>query len=416
MNEELALVLAGVRRFIRRDIWLHEKRLNANATRLPDQVFDELHGRVDEMGLDHLLAPPGCGYGPELSEAERARVVEETSQHRAGAISAGYGLFDPDPSPQLYAATEQQRAAFLTPLLEREARCFRGFGDPDLAGLPTDGVRLRALRRDGEWMLDGTKVFVADATDADLGIVYAHTEYERGERDGVSAFVVETSRTGFQRWREWPTISLGRDTWELNLSALKLPDLNLLGEAGDASAFGNDPVLRRRMLSAAQLTGVASAAQDMARGQVWSRPEHGIPIAQGQRAQLALADSEIAIRASRELYLAAAAECDEGALTVEGRVVGAGVRERGRDRRGRPHPGAAWPARALGRPTAGALGARPAHPPRRRGRPHPTAPPHRAAADDDVQEVGGSSRAAAAISSRPRGVIGGLWRGPRTSR
>ena len=272
MNEELALVLAGVRRFIRRDIWLHEKRLNTNATRLPDQVFDELHGRVDEMGLDHLLAPPGCGYGPELGEAERARVVEETSQHRAGAISASYGLFDPDPPPQLYAASDQQRAAFLTPLLEREARCFRGFGDPDLAGLPTDGVRLRALRRDGEWMLDGTKVFVADATDADFGIVYAHTEYERGERDGVSAFVVETSRTGFQRWREWPTISAGRDTWELNLSALKLPDLNLLGEAGDASAFGNDPVLRRRMLSAAQLTGVASAAQDMARGQVWSRP------------------------------------------------------------------------------------------------------------------------------------------------
>ena len=296
MNEELALVLAGVRRFIRRDIWLHEKRLNTNATRLPDQVFDELHVRVDEMGLDHLLAPPGCGYGPELGEAERARVVEETSQHRAGAISASYGLFDPDPPPQLYAATDQQRAAFLTPLLEREARCFRGFGDPDLADLSTDGVRLRALRRDGEWMLDGTKVFVADASDAAFGIVYAHTEYERGERDGVSAFVVETSRTGFQRWREWPTISAGRDTWELNLSALKLPDLNLLGEAGEASAFGNDPVLRRRMLSAAQLTGVASAAQDMARGQVWSRHEGGVPIAHGQRAQLALADSEIAIR------------------------------------------------------------------------------------------------------------------------
>ena len=317
MNEELALVVAGVRRFIRRDVWLHEKRLGTNATRLPDQVFDELHVRVDEMGLDHLLAPPGCGYGPELGEAERARVVEETSQHRAGAISASYGLFDPDPPPQLYAATEQQRAAFLTPLLEREARCFRGFGDPDLAGLPTDGVRLRALRRAGEWMLDGTKVFVADATDADFGIVYAHTEYERGERDGVSAFVVETNRTGFQRWREWPTISVGRDTWELNLSAVKLPELNLLGEAGGASAFGNDPVLRRRVFSAAQLTGVASAAQDMARGQVWSRREGGIPIAQGQRAQLALADSEIAIRASRELYLSGAAECDEGALTLE---------------------------------------------------------------------------------------------------
>lgn len=322
-DAELALVLDGVRRFVRRDIWLQEKRLDPNATRLPDDLFAELHVRIGEMGLDHLLAPPGSGWGPQLPNAARARIAEETSQHRAGAISPGYGLFDPDPPPQLYAASAEQRAAFLEPLLERRARCFRGFGDPDLNGLPTDAVRARALRRGDGWMLDGTKIFVADSADADFGIVYAHTEYERGERGGVSAFVVETSRTGFQRWRDWPTISAGRDTSELNLSAVKLPDANLLGEPGAAPAFANDLALRRRVFAAAQLTGVASAAQDMARGQVWARREHGHPIAQGERARLALADSEIALRASRQLYLSAAAECDKydkhdgGAAAVE---------------------------------------------------------------------------------------------------
>lgn len=314
-DAELALVLEGVRRFVRREIWLHEKRLDPNATRLPDGLFAELHAKIGEMGLDHLLAPPSSGWGPQLPDAAQARIAEETSQHRAGAIYAGYGLFDPDPPPQLYAATAEQRAAFLEPLLERRARCFRGFGDPDLDGLPTDTVRARALRRGdrrgGGWMLDGTKIFVADAANADFGIVYAHTEYARGERGGVSAFVVETSRTGFQRWRDWPTISMGRDTCELNLSAVKLPDANLLGEPGAAPAFANDLALRRRVFSAAQLTGVASAAQDMARGQVWARREHGRPIAQGERARLALADSEIALRASRQLYLSAAAEYDK---------------------------------------------------------------------------------------------------------
>ena len=312
-DAELALVLEGVRRFVRRDIWLQEKRLDPNATRLPDDLFAELHVRIGEMGLDHLLAPPGSGRGPQLPDAARARIAEETSQHRAGAISSSYGLFDPDPPPQLYAATAEQRAAFLEPLLERRARCFRGFGDPDLDGLPPDAVRARALRRDGGWMLDGTKIFVADSADADFGIVYAHTEYERGERGGVSAFVVETNRTGFQRWRDWPTISAGRDTSELNLSAVKLPDANLLGEPGAAPAFANDLALRRRVFSAAQLTGIASAAQDMARGQVWARREHGRPIAQGERARLALADSEIALRASRQLYLSAATEYDRRA-------------------------------------------------------------------------------------------------------
>ena len=322
-DAELALVLEGVRRFVRREIWLQEKRLDPNATRLPDDLFADLHVRIGEMGLDHLLAPPGSGRGPQLPDAARARIAEETSQHRAGAISPSYGLFDPDPPPQLYAASAEQRAAFLEPLLERRARCFRGFGDPDLDGLPTDAVRARALRRGDGWMLDGTKIFVADSADANFGIVYAHTEYERGERGGVSAFVVETNRTGFQRWRDWPTISAGRDTSELNLSAVKLPDANLLGEPGAAPAFANDLALRRRVFSAAQLTGVASAAQDMARGQIWARREHGRPIAQGERARLALADSEIALRASRQLYLSAAAECDKrdkrdsGGATVE---------------------------------------------------------------------------------------------------
>lgn len=316
-DAELTLVLEGVRRFVRRELWLWEKRLDANATRLPDELFAELRAKVSEMGLDHLLAPAASGRGPAVPDAARARIAEETSQHRAGAISAAYGLFDPDPPPQLYAATDAQRAAFLEPLLERRARCFRGFGDPDLNGLPTDAVRVRALRRDDGWMLDGTKLFVADGSDADFGIVYAHTEYERGERSGVSAFVVESHRAGFQRWREWPTISAGRDTLELNLSAVKLPDVNLLGEPGNAPAFANELVLRRRIFSAAQLTGVASAAQDMARGQVWARREHGAPLAQGERARLALADSEIAVRASRQLYLAAAAECDGGGVTAE---------------------------------------------------------------------------------------------------
>ena len=317
MSEGLDLVIAGVRRFVRRELWLQEKRLPANAVRLPDQLFSGLHAKVGEMGLDHLLAPPSAGCAPPLSEPARARIAEETSQHRAGALYPSYGLFDPDPPVQLYAARAEQRAAFLAPLLARRARCFRCFGDPDLAGLPTDAVRVRALRRGGGWMLDGTKLFAADAADADFGIVYAHTEYERGERRGVSAFVVETSRSGFQRWRGWPTISAGRDTLELNLSALKLPDGNVLGEAGNAPAFANDLVLRRRLFSAAELTGVASAAQDTARGQVWSRREHGRPLARGERARLALAESEIAIRAARQLYLAAAAEAEGGALSLE---------------------------------------------------------------------------------------------------
>ncbi|MDE2893819.1 MAG: acyl-CoA/acyl-ACP dehydrogenase [Chloroflexota bacterium] len=318
VSEELDLIVNTVRRFVRREIWLQEKRIEPNAPRLPMEVHAELLNRAAELGIDHLMAPSGSGVGPEidLPDADRLRIAEELSQHRAGVLNPAYGLFDPDPPTQLYAGSEDQRERFLSPLLRRDATCFRGLEDPDLSTLPVDGVRIRAQRHPKGWMLDGTKLFVADASDAAFGIVYANTELVPGERSGVSAIIVETDRVGFQHWRPWPTIAVGRDTMELNLSAVKVPEANLLGEPGDGPAFANDLVLRRRVFTAAHLTGVASAAQDMCRGVVWSRREHGSPLAQGERARLALADNEIAVAAARALYLTAADHTDELALAA----------------------------------------------------------------------------------------------------
>ena len=318
MSEELDLIVQAVRRFIRREIWLQEHRVERNAPRLPAEAQAHLLGRAAELGIDHLMAPPSADVGPgaELSDSDRLRIAEELSQHRAGVLNPAYSLFDPDPPPQLFAARAEQRQQFLEPLLRREASRFQGLDDPDLAFLPTDGVRIRAQRHPSGWMLDGTKLFVADATDAAFGIVYANTELVPGERIGVSAIVVETERVGFQRWRPWPTIAAGRDTMEINLSAVKVPESNLLGEVGTGPSFANDLVLRRRLFSAAHLTGIASAAQDMCRGVVWSRREHGTPLAHGERARLALADNEIGHAASRALYLFAAERMNELALAA----------------------------------------------------------------------------------------------------
>ncbi len=313
MNEALDLFVQAVRRFVRNEIWLQERRLEPNAHRLPDDVFTALLDRAAKLGIDHLMAPRDASTDPQvdLPDADRLRIAEELSQHRAGALNPAYGLFDPDPPQQLYAGSDEQRERFLEPLLRREAACFRGLDDPDLSFLPTDGVRIRARKHPLGWMLDGTKLFVADAVNADFGIVYCNTETAPGERTGISAIVVETDRVGFQRWRSWPTIAAGRDTMELNLSAVKLPESNMIGEIDAGPSFANSLVLRRRTFTSAHLTGIASAAQDMCRGVVWSRREHGAPLAQGEWARLALADNEITVSASRTLYLSAADRIEE---------------------------------------------------------------------------------------------------------
>ena len=310
LSEEQALVVATVRRFVRKELWLCEKRIDSDAMALPDEVVAELRPKAQATGLDDLRAPSGF-CGADLEEIApnlltRALVAEETSQHRAGVLTPSYGLFGVDAPSQLFAATAEQQATFLRPLLAGEARAFVGLADPAGAGQPTDSTRIRARRLGEEWMLDGTKLFVVGAESADFGLVFANAEEEDGTALGVSLFVVESEREGFQRWRPYRTMSPARDVLELNLSNLRIPATNLLGEVGQASGFGEEFLVRRRVFAAAELTGVASAAQDMARGQIHARREFGSALSAQQGARWALADNEIELRSSRWLYLAAA--------------------------------------------------------------------------------------------------------------
>ena len=332
LSEEQKLAVATLRRFVRKEIWLWEKRIDSDAVTLPSEAWTDLLAKSQASGLADLVTAPGC-CEPDLDEAlpdllTRARVAEEMSQHRAGVVSPSYELFGVDAPPQLYAAKEDQQERFLWPLLRREARAFVGLSDPTGAGQPMDGTRIRARRISngggvGGWMLDGTKLFVVGAETADFGLIFANTEDEDGAALGVSLFVVESTREGLQRWRPYRTLSRGQDVMELNLSNLRLPAENLIGELGGGATMGEPFLTRRRVFQAAQLTGVASAAQDMARRQAHERREFDTPIAAQQGAQWALADNEVELRASRWLYLAAAQALDSSEAGATAGVAGA---------------------------------------------------------------------------------------------
>ena len=161
-----------------------------------------------------------------------------------------------------------------------------------------DGVRIRAQRHPTGWMLDGTKT-VSSPTPPTRPLASSSRIRRRFRvrRDGVSAIVVETDRVGFQHWRPWPTIAVGRDTMELNLSARESARVQSAGRARPWSGLRQRPGSAPPIVSRPpHLTGVASAAQNMCRGAVWSRREHGAPLAQGERARLALADNEVSDR------------------------------------------------------------------------------------------------------------------------
>lgn len=311
IQEQRRLLRQAVRRFVREEIWLWEKRMDPNATALAAELAAALGGLVAAMELSRLREPPALG-GPALDGATRALLVEEMAQHRAGVLAPGYGLFGPETPTPLYASSAEQREQFLLPLLRGETRCFAGLHDPVRGGPPGStpaGVRIRARRTRDGWMLDGTKLFVAGADAADFGVVFARTEEADGRRRGVSCFLLEAGRPGVQRWRPYPTIAVGRDTQELNLSTVRIPAGHLLGAVGQGLSLAPREKQRHYVDSAAQLTGVAEAAQSIARRFGDGGAEAGSP----ESVRWALADQETALQSVRLLTRQAATLAAAGA-------------------------------------------------------------------------------------------------------
>ncbi|PZC48448.1 MAG: acyl-CoA dehydrogenase [Chloroflexi bacterium] len=290
--EERRLLRDTLHRFVRRELWQQEKRLESNAFALPADVSATLSAKVESMGLALLREPEALG-GPPLDGATRALLIEELSQHRAGVLAPGYGLFGPEVPPALYGATPEQQQRFLLPLLRGQRRCFTALHEP-WADAAQDGIRIRARRTAEGWMLDGTKLFVAgagpNAGGADFGVVHARAESETGEPLGAVRLLVETTRVGFQRWRPYPTLAVGRDTQELNLSNLRLPAENQLASNDAATAAHT----RHDIFVAAQLAGVGRAALAIMRARLRSAPIGG----SAEADRWALADCDVALSAA----------------------------------------------------------------------------------------------------------------------
>lgn len=104
----------------------------------------------------------------------------------------------------------------------------------DRAGTGSDlqGIKTRAVRDGDDWVLNGSKTFITNGINADLVIVVACTDPEKGAQ-GFSLLVVERGMPGFERGRNLDKIGLdAQDTAELSFDDVRVPAANMLGEEG----------------------------------------------------------------------------------------------------------------------------------------------------------------------------------------
>ena len=207
---------------------------------------------------------------------------------------------------QLFGTDEQKRRWL--------PRCASGKWSPAFclsepeAGSDPGALRTTAVRDGEEWVINGTKNWITNATIADFYLVFAMTD--RSERRS-SCFVVEHDREGFSIPKLEHKMGIkGSPTGQPVFEDVRVPSENLIGDEGRGLAVALATLQRTRLSAAAQAVGIAQGATDYALGYAKERIAFGKPILDFQAIQFKLADMETRTAAARELLYRACAMAD----------------------------------------------------------------------------------------------------------
>jgi alkylation response protein AidB-like acyl-CoA dehydrogenase len=182
------------------------------------------------------------------------------------------------------------------------------------AGSDAAALRTTAVRDGDEWVINGTKNWITNASIADFYVVFARTPDGDGDRRRMSAFVVEKDRPGFSVPKLEHKLGIkGSPTGSPVFEDVRVPADNLIGVEGKGLSMALATIERTRLGAAAQAVGIAQGATDYANAYAQERTAFGAPIHDLQGIQFKLADMETRTAAARELLYKACAMADRGA-------------------------------------------------------------------------------------------------------
>ncbi|MRX54145.1 acyl-CoA dehydrogenase [Bacillus idriensis] len=230
--------------------------------------------------------------------------------HELSKVSATVGVIlsvhtSVGTNPILYFGTEEQKKKYIPKLASGEylgAFCLTEPGSGSDAG----SLRTKAVKKDGKYILNGSKVFITNGGEADTYIVFASTNPGAGTR-GISAFVVEKNTKGLVIGKDEHKMGLnGSRTVELSFEGAEVPFENLLGEEGDGFKIAMANLDVGRIGIAAQSLGIAQAALEHSINYAQDRFQFGKPISAQQGIGFKLADMATSVESSELLTYRAA--------------------------------------------------------------------------------------------------------------
>jgi len=303
LTDEQELVRATVREFARARVAPVAAELDRES-RFPYDLVAELA----ELGLMGMTIPEEYGGGgadtvsyaiavEELTRIDSSVAITVAAHHSLGTL------------PIYSFGSEEQRREWLPDLASGRKLAAFGLTEPD-AGSDAGATRTTAELRDGQWVVNGSKIFI---TNAGTDITACVTITARTGEDEVSNLVIPNGTPGYAV--SAPMHKLGwraSDTRELSFESCAVPEGNLLGPRGEGFRQFLQVLDGGRISVAAMGVGLAQGAYDLAYAYAQERRQFGKPIAKFQAVQFQLADMAVEIEAGRQLVYRAAWLKDEG--------------------------------------------------------------------------------------------------------
>lgn len=207
--------------------------------------------------------------------------------------------------------TEQQKMKYLVPLAKGEKIGAFGLTEPN-AGSDAAMQQTVAVKEEGHYRINGSKIFITNGGYADVFIVFAMTDKSKGTR-GISAFILEKGMEGFSIGKTEHKLGIkGSSTTELIFKDVLVPEENLLGQEGKGFKIAMNTLDGGRIGIAAQALGIAQGALDEAIKYVKERKQFGKPLSAFQNSQFQIAELQTKIDAARLLTYRAASFKDKG--------------------------------------------------------------------------------------------------------
>lgn len=208
-------------------------------------------------------------------------------------------------SPIAAFGTEEQKQKYLPDLCTGRKLGAFGLTEPN-AGTDAAGQQTTAVKDGDDYIINGSKIFITNAGEADIYVIFAMTDKSQGTR-GISAFILEKGMPGFTVGKHEKKLGIRASaTCELIFNNVRVPKANLLGQEGKGFKIAMQTLDGGRIGIAAQALGIAQGAIDEAVAYVKSRKQFGRPIAKFQNTQFQLADMQTKVDAARFLVYNAA--------------------------------------------------------------------------------------------------------------